>query len=268
MDIGLGRCKKTRINYYYREWTNGISGDASQPTQLNNLQRLVKHWSDLPGRNQRDVVTLGDANVCALSWDKPDYSTNLKELSDIFKQFFINESFSQLVSVFTRSQKMANGSISQSCIDHIATNVPDKCSVPIVTSAGSSDHLAVLITKYSRQLRQEPRTIKQRNYKNFNPTEFLTEIACTNFDRVKLCFDPDTAAALFSGIFGSVLNKYAPVKIYQTRNNYVPWLSQETKDLMNRRDKAKEDSTRTGDELKYEEYNKRVARADWSRPAI
>ena len=140
LDVGLGRCKKTRVNYYYREWTNGVTGESSQPAQLQNLQRLVTHWTQLPGQQQRDVVTLGDANLCAMSWNKPDYPTNLKELAEILKLFFINESFSQLVGVFTRSQTSVNGTISQSCIDHIGTNVPEKCSIPHVTSAGNSHH--------------------------------------------------------------------------------------------------------------------------------
>ena len=152
LDIGLGRSKKTRVNYYYREWTNGVSGDSSQPAQLQNLQRLITHWTQLPGQQHQDVLTLGDANLCALSWDKPDYPSNLKELAEILKQFFVNETFTQLVGVFTRSQTLANETITRSCIDHVVTNVPDKCGVPLVSSPGNSDHLAILIIKYSRQL--------------------------------------------------------------------------------------------------------------------
>ena len=221
VDIGLGRAKKTRVNFYYREWTNGISGDASQDGQLERLKRIIDHWATLPGQQIRDCVTLGDANLCALSWCNPDYPTNRKELSDLVKQFFISESFTQLVSVYTRSQKSCNGNISQSCLDHIATNVPGKCEVPVVSAAGDSDHLAIQVTKRSRQLRQEPKTIKKRNYKNFDTASFLLEIQATDFSKVKNCDNPDTAAALFSGIFGSVLNKHAPIKIYQTRTNYV-----------------------------------------------
>ena len=158
------------------------------------------------------------------------------------------------MSVFTRNQTIANGAISRSCIDHISTNTADKCSVPVVTSAGNSDHLAVLVTKYSRQLRQDPKTIKKRNYRYFNSVDFLTEVSRTSFDRVTQCNNIDTAAALFSGIFGSVLNKHAPVKIYQTRNNFVPWLSTETKDIMLKRDQAKENASKTGNPVKLKEY--------------
>ena len=72
-------------------------------------------------------------------------------ISRHFKRLFVNENFTQLVSVYTWSPTVANGAISRSCISHIPTNVPDKCSVPVVSSAGDSAHLATLETKYTRQ---------------------------------------------------------------------------------------------------------------------
>ena len=96
--------------------------------------------------------------------------------------------------------------------------------------------------------------LKKRNYKNFDAASFLTHISQTNFDKVNHCNNPDTAAAIFSGIFGSILNQHAPVKVYQTRNNYVPWLSSETKELMKKRDKAKELATQTGNPRNLDQY--------------
>ena len=34
LNVGIGRAKKTRVNYYYREWTNGVTGDSSQEGQV------------------------------------------------------------------------------------------------------------------------------------------------------------------------------------------------------------------------------------------
>ena len=220
LDVGLGRAKKTRVNYYYREWTSGITGDNSQAGQMERLQRLIHHWTELPGRTLLDTVTLGDSNLCGLSWENPDYPSERKELANRFKQFLLSESFVQLVSVFTRSQTAANGTVSRSCLDFICTNVPDKCDKPVVVSAGDSDHLAVQITKHSKHLRIDPKTIKKRNYKKFQPGAFLAQIYETDFSKVLQCNNPDEAVALFSAIFGSILNRHAPIKTYQTRTNY------------------------------------------------
>ena len=83
-----------------------MSGDSSHPEQLGRLARIVSHWENLQGppNNLRDVVMLGDANLCALTWNDPDFPSQRKELAEVIKEFFINESFCQLVNQFTRSQ--------------------------------------------------------------------------------------------------------------------------------------------------------------------
>ena len=64
------------------------------------------------------------------------------------------------------------------------------------------------------------------------------------------------ASALFSGIFGSILNKHAPLKIFQIRNNYSPWLSVEIKQLMKERDKLRQEATKEGCSDKHKKYKK------------
>ena len=47
----------------------------------------------------------------------------------------------QLVKGVTRTQfKLSTQSAEESCIDHIYTNFPDKCTKPHIISFGSSDH--------------------------------------------------------------------------------------------------------------------------------
>ena len=60
-----------------------------------------------------------------------------------------------------------------------------------------------------------------------------------DFDKVLNNQNVSEASALFSGIFGSILNRHAPLKVFQVRNNYSPWLSKETKQIMNERDKLR-----------------------------
>ena len=80
-----------------------------------------------------------------------------------------------MVEEFTRSEMSGSG-VSKSCIDHIYSNTPLKCSTPSVVSAGDSDHLAVMITKFTRELRLKPQTILKRNYKHFDEAMFLKDI--------------------------------------------------------------------------------------------
>ena len=117
----------------------------------------------------------------------------------------------------------AGGQIKKSCLDHVTTNVPEKCNVPEVFNEGSSDHLPVMVTKFSREIGTQPKTIKKRNYRNFSVGTFLLEVqehvANGSFDKVVNSENIHEASALFSGIFGSILNKHAPLKVFQVRNN-------------------------------------------------
>jgi exonuclease III len=177
-------------------------------------------------------VALGDANLCAKSWNENNF--RYKELANEVHTFLLSETCSQIVNKFTRVQKVGN-TIQKSCIDHVTTNTPDKCSVPEVYSTANSDHLPVMVTKFSREVKTQPRTIKKRNYKNFSIKDFLNDVnanvANKSFDKVLNNQNIDEASALFSGIFGSILNRHAPLKVFQVRNNYSPWISEETKQM-------------------------------------
>ena len=109
-------------------------------------------------------------------------------------------------------------------------------SSPVISSLGSSDHYCISVRKYSRDLRPNPKTTKKRLYKNFDSTAFCDEISKADFSDVLNCEDPSTAADLLCSKFASITDKYAPVKIIQNRRHYVPYITQDLKNLMDQRD--------------------------------
>ena len=155
---------------------------------------------------------------------------------------------------------MLAGVLQRSCIDHVTTNVPEKCGVPEVLSAGTSDHLPVIVTKFSREPRTQPKTIKKRNYKNFIASDFLSDVndkvVNDGFEKVMKSDDINEASALFSGIFGSILNLHAPLKVFQVRNNYVPWISKETQQMISARDALKDEAVAENCVEKHEAYKR------------
>ena len=178
-------------------------------------------------------------------------------MSEDVQRFLLGESCFQIVNKYTRVQEVA-GRLQRSCIDHVTTNVPEKCNIPEVFPVGCSDHLPVMVTKYSREPRSQPKTIKKRNYKNFSEADFLNDVNqnVTNgtFDKVLKNEDVDEASAIFSGIFGTILNRHAPLKVFQVRNNYAPWISAETKEMIKTRDKLQKEAVDENCSEKYREY--------------
>ena len=184
LEIGLGRATRTSVHFYYREWKNGVTGESDVNSQLVNLKKHIKQWVEIVATG-RSFVALGDANLCAKTWNDPDFK--FKDMANEVQNFLLQDSCSQLVNKFTRVQKVGD-TLQKSCLDHVTTNVPEKCKVPEVFSCGSSDHLPVMVTKYSREPKSQPQFIKKRNYKNFNNVNFLNDVnkhlLDGSFDRV------------------------------------------------------------------------------------
>ena len=244
-EIGMGREKKTILNFFYREFTSGVSGLAENQYQVERLTRQVKLWK-LLSSGTKDVVFMGDANLCAIDWLNENYK--YKDLSDIVQEFLVESACSQLVRKYTRSEIIQGGAVSQSCIDHCYTNAPDKVSKPEVVDVGTSDHMGVVITKYTKVARSKPNTVMKRSYKDFKVENFLTDILESDIDKsVTACKDLDHAAKMFEEKFKFILDRHAPIKIFQMRRNYSPYLKEETKLLIEERSILKEEMTRLGD---------------------
>ena len=117
-----------------------------------------------------------------------------------------------------------------------------------------------MVTKLSHEIRTQPKTIRKRMYKNFSPQNFLLEINSYmqngKFDIVTSNNNIEEASAIFSGIFGSILNRHAPLKTVLVRSNYVPWISTETKQLQTARDFIKKEAINENCAEKFEVYKK------------
>ena len=93
-------------------------------------------------------------------------------------------------------------------------------SDPSVEAVGDSDHLGVVVTKYSRAEPLKPKTIRKRSYKNFIIEEFLVDIANSNIDRdVTSCDNIEDAAKVFEESSKFILDKHAPIKTFQMRKH-------------------------------------------------
>ena len=183
-----------------------MTGESSPASQLADLRLHINQWEELVNTG-RNFVSLGDANLCSMSWNEDNFQH--KNMSEEVQRFLLEESCFQIVDKHTRVQEVA-GRLQRSCIDHVTTNVPEKCNTPEVFPVGCSDHLPVMVTKYSREPRSQPKTIKKRNYKNFKAEDFLNDVsehvANGSFDRILHNQDINEASAIFSGMFGTILN--------------------------------------------------------------
>ena len=253
--ISLGREKKTVVNFFYREFTGGVSGLGDIAAQNERLARQVNHWRKISG-SKRDFVSLGDANLCSNKWYEDDY--NHHEQAAAVQSFLIDSASTQLVKDFTRSEIVQGGVLSRSCIDHCYTNVPEKMSTPEVLAVGDSDHLGIAVTKFSRAEPIKPKTVMKRSYKKFEIEKFLTDILNSTIDNDVTAIDNiEEAAEVFELSFKRILDKHAPIKTFQMRKHYSPYVSDRTKTLMMERKALQEQATHIGDKIALKKAKKK-----------
>ena len=76
-------------------------------------------------------------------------------------------------------------------------------------------------------------------------SEFLSAVRNISWWRIYSCEDVNCAVEMLSDEITKFLDKQAPVKVFQVRTNYAPWLSKSTKDLMSKRDAAQKKASET-----------------------
>ena len=116
--------------------------------------------------------------------------------------------------------------------------------------------MMIFATRYSSSIKSSPSYIRKRSYKNFVPADFICAMQQVSWLDVYLCNDVNQAVRLLSSKITDVLDVMAPMKTVQIRNNYNPWLSQQTKDMMLERDRLQKGAAETRDQDMWKEYKK------------
>ena len=222
--LGIGK-EKVSANFFYREWTSMISGLNDISSQKERLKRQISLWDRLSQNNENTII-LGDANICALSWN--DESFGQKELALMVQDYLLRTSSHQMISQATH----LNGS----CIDHLYTNCPEKIQKIKVSGVGNSDHMGICVKKMSKYPSSRPQTLRKRSYKNFDIGDFHTDVYYCNIDEsVTKCNTMDDAAETFENEFKQILNKHAPIRTIKIKKKCAPYISEETKMKINER---------------------------------
>ena len=257
MEVGFGRSKTHFCNFYYREWTSCKTGRRDQQSQHDDLELLMDIWRNCT-QGEKDFISLGDMNLCAKQWDEPTFQH--KDLASLVKDFMYEENCSQLVNNFTRIRSVG-GTVQRSCLDHVTTNCVNKVSPPIVIGVGKSDHMGIIVTKSTKELRTSARTTRKRIYKNFDKEAFLKDIeeAKRNgkFEGVHTADNPDEAFRVFEVSYCEVLDRHAQIKVIQNRTDYVPYITTDVKKAMDERNDLNEHAANTGNLEDFNEYKRK-----------
>lgn len=130
-------------------------------------------------QTEKDVFLLGDFNK---NW----FSEDMLQI----KLFSERCGLKQIVNSRTREEN---------CIDHIYTNIPERCDTPRVIVTGCSDHNLVFVDVREKKVPQ--RISIQRSYSEFDENSFIQEIQRTSWSEVMEEEKPEKALSRFIEIF-------------------------------------------------------------------
>ena len=240
---GFKNGKKIYFCHGYREHTSSLGNSLS--AQRSNLELFLNQWEMATEHNSpaepHEIHVTGDMNLDCLTdrWLDPTY--HLLSLSKMVQNTCNTHNFSQLVTDPTRFQfNNIQNKTEISCIDHLYTNFKHRCSKVTVTSFGDSDHDLISYIRYSKEPPAPARTIRKRSYKEFDEKKYLHDVAQLDWTDVLSCEDLDIATENLTRKLRYVLDVHAPWIIFQQRKFFVPWLTEDTKQLMVQRDNLKQ----------------------------
>ena len=244
LEVGFKNSKKILVCNLYREWrylNQSNDGSKSTQAQYERWKIFIDQWEQALHEN-KEVVVLGDVNLNFLEWKKDSTSYNLHEFSElIFDKIFPHG----VVQCIREATHFWPGR-EPSGLDHLYTNNPSKLSQPMLITNGGSDHKMIMCTRYTKNIVARQRIISKRSYKNFDSNIFLEEVRALPMWQVYQCESPHIAVAILSNLVSGILDRLAPVRKFQVRKRYCPWMSSPTKHLIVERNLAQRKARESG----------------------
>ena len=118
---------------------------------------------------QKEIIILGDTNCHDLSDE--DKNTVIKYLRAFYREFEMKQQIRNSTHVTNRSDTL---------LDHFATNTPKFIAISGVKTISFNDHdLIYGIRKISSKVKNEPKRIRYRNLKHYDPIRFREELNMT-----------------------------------------------------------------------------------------
>ena len=179
-----------------------------------------------------------------------------------------------MIEVPTHAQQ----GVAEKCLDHLYVTNPEKLSELSVEFTGMSDHKLIKVSRYSKTLKNYPRYVRKRCFKKFNSIDFIQKVrGMPELEEIYNSRCANQAAELLTAGLSRALDSCAPVRTIQNRSKYAPHLSDETKQLMQKRNLSQKTAAQTGNIEDWREYRglrnkcvsaQRMDRKEWERSKL
>ena len=251
IDILLPKTKPILLGVAYRP-----------PSDMQFVEKLSNSISNSNSFDAQEVILLGDFNVNLLDRKKKlihkkgyrfsnedNYSTPL-HLTKNYNQLLKSNSLTQLINEPTRKSNTT-----ESLLDHILVNTPDKISQSGVIEKGISDHEIIFCTRKHQKIKSgQHNSIKIRSMKKYTKELFLQKLNEIEFPDYSVFQCVNEAYSDFITKLMGVIDNIAPIKEIRVKGNSKPWFNGSISEAINVRDKLKKKfkkTTQKSDELNF-----------------
>ena len=209
-------------------WYRPPNYETETLTEVNTLLETLE-------KEQKETILIGDVNCNDL--DLVGKNKVLETLRNIYHEYQLK----QLIRNPTRSTLT-----SQTLIDHFATNKPKLIiNFGVFTTAFSDHDLIFGIQKVSSRVDREPKIIKSRQLKNYDPVKICRDLEKVNWDLILKQDSVHAMSSEFENCFVTILDKHAPLRQHKVRNTYAPYIDHELRHKMFLRDFYKKQFNKT-----------------------
>ena len=214
LEIGLPRQKKFLVSHIYRDWQYLGQQNRDSLTvheQKRRWELFLQQWESAISE-RLEIHVQGDFNLNFLDFGNLNVipsntqSYKLQSLILSLKDRIIPHGFCQVIEGKTRIWPGAPATL----LDHHWTNQEEKVSGTHTYYQGASDHKMICTTRRTKKIISKPKIIKKRNFKDFDPQEFIDAVSKTSWLNIYLCEDLDEAVNLVICRLNRTLDIMAP----------------------------------------------------------
>ena len=191
-----------------------------------------------------DPVLTGDFNVNMLNTESSDF----KNLNDSLIEPF---DFKQLIKNPTRITDKSKTLIDLMLVKDLnKVKTVGQCDVP-----GVSDHFFIYMSYNIKKPKFQPYNVRRRDFRRFDLPAFQRAAETAHWEDILVVQDVNDKVAILERTINDLLDTFAPYKTFKiTKPNSTPWITEEIRLEMNKRDMFKHNFNITGNQTFHKNY--------------
>lgn len=217
----------------------------SDSTLTEQFDMLLDKLTSIKSSHQ-NVCFVGDFNVDYFNISNKSY--HLSNLANRLTQWCVVNDLVQIVKDHTRSQTYITDVVNvtkESLLDHVyVDNIYIHQSVDVIP-ATNSDHSLITVKTQGRKLKNSPKEVYIRDWRNYSPEKFITAIKSLTWDSIYYTTGPDQMSRELTTKIQGIYDTLVP-KVKCKTNSESDIISPSIQEIKNKRAKLLKKWKKTG----------------------